>query len=212
MERQQVLRKLYHPASISLPITVVSQALNLPPPRTQQTSKIRRGTVGTIPYIQNSTYSCITILGKTYTKEDLLERDLKTSKKLLSELGFAKLHSMTRPQTLELLWKIKDEEHLKEMASRLEGKGSKVSSNIVGKVLPMFDLYRSHFASIDRLDAFLAEAEVSLKHRKWRSRLLERIIMLALNNVRVIIMEQSSRGRVVAHPFKKASSFLDACI
>ena len=81
---------------------------------------------------------------------------------------------MTRPQTLELLWKIKDEEHLKEMASSLEGKGSKVSSKNVGKDLPMLDLYRSHFASIDRLDAFLAEAEVSLKHRKWQSRLLER--------------------------------------
>ena len=111
---------------------------------------------------------------------------------------------------MELLWSIEDEEHMGMVASSMDPKCTKLRPGDVNAVLPMLTDYRTHFGSIDKLDAFLAEADASIKHQKWNRRLLERIVVLALNNVRVVFLESWHQHHLGTHPFKQATCYRDA--
>jgi transposase-like protein len=159
----------------------------------------------------NSTpYDSITILGRKYTRQSILKLDAETAKKMLAKLGFSTTGRLTKTDALELLWKVKDHENMAAVAAAVSSKSSRLRQESVQSLLPMLTNYREHFASIDKLDVFLAETEPAIKHAGWRTRLLERIMMVGFNNVRVMLLDEWSRRNEGVHELKKASEFLDA--
>ena len=207
------LRRLYHgiPPTIRIHSDVVRLALTPSSSQdTQPPAKRSRSCVSDSTFINTSHHASVTIRERVITREELLQMHTKDVKKLLAQLGFSTVSKLTKREAMELLWSIQDQDHMEMLASSMDAKSIKLRPGDVNSVLPMLTDYRSHFASIDKLDAFLAEADASIKHQKWNTRLLERQVMLALNNVRVVFLESWSQHNTGAHAFKQATRYLDA--
>ena len=81
--------------------------------------------------------------------------------KLLTRLGFSGTGRLARSDVLKLIWQVRDDANMRQITAPLEQKGRRLPESAVRSQLPMLSAYRDFFASIDKLDAFLAEAESS---------------------------------------------------
>ena len=191
------LRKLYHPTSITLRIprrVVDSVQLR----RTVEQEELRRR-----QFIEATPYDRIVISGKQITRDALLQMTKGDALAFIAKLGFQKRQLRTKFELLQFIWTLESDEQFQEVADKMEGKGRRVSADRLKTALPMLDTYRNHFASIDRVDIFLSRADSEIKHRKWQSRFLERILFLGFNNVRVLLAEHSMVSR--NSPYQRVS-------
>lgn len=161
-----------------------------------------------IEFIGSSDYPSITLSGKQYDKAKVLSMGKKKLEKLLQAQGFTNLSSHSKSDLQKLLWSIKTDDYLKECAGTFIPKSSKLRSQSLEEVLPQLYLYRQHFAAVDRLDIYLSNSESRCRQKYWRTRFMERILMIGLNNIRAIMCDEFKQIHQRESPHKPALSFL----
>jgi hypothetical protein len=178
-------------------------------PVTQRRTQTSAGAQDSETPILGTSYESITLGGKDITKAEVLSMTAEGVKSLLAKLGFSGLQKFSKTESIELLWSLKDEETMKQLGESLAGKSPRTYSESLKATLPMLELYRSHFASIDRVDIFLSNVESSTKHRNWHSRFLERVLFLGFNNARVLLSETHLQTKNTPYPRAASASFLE---
>jgi len=167
-----------------------------------------------LQFIESTTYNQISIANnQILTRSALLTLTAPQLNAHLSPLGFSGLAKLSKLAKAALLWKAQNLQHMREVSDSLETKAKKPRSLATEKILPQIALYRKHFASIDRLDIFLSNADSGMKQKYWRARLVERMIMVGLNNVRALLAENYGRlNRGSEYPYKSAAKYLELLV
>ncbi|MDP2437856.1 MAG: hypothetical protein Q8P67_19105 [archaeon] len=200
-----------NPLSIRLPAATVRQAVHLessvgPGSSTQQEADWPLFSA----FINGTDYQEISILGKTYTREQILRMRQTHAQTLLRDLRYPNATTMKKKEALETLWAIKDSANMTLIAETMVPKCPRLLGADEKSRLPMVTIYREHFASIDRLDSFLSQADSSIKYRCWRPRLTNRLLMVAFNNVRTQIVEKQIWQQTRAQNLSETKPFLEA--
>jgi len=148
----------------------------------------------------------------TITRTKLLDMRVSELDSILSHLGFSGLAKLSKAGKSALLWDEQNKSNMKQQTEELKTKAKKARNFSTYDILPNLALYRDHFASVDRLDVFLSNCEAGLKHKYWRARLVERMIMVGLNNIRAVVSEDHRRCFRTAYPRRSADQFLELLV
>lgn len=167
-----------------------------------------------LAFIRSTTYESIEIstLPLTITRTKLLDMKVSELDSILSHLGFSGLAKLSKAGKSALLWGAQNKSNMKQQTEELKTKAKKARNVSTHDILPNLALYRDHFASVDRLDVFLSNCEAGLKHKYWRARLVERMIMVGLNNIRAVVSEDHRRCFRTAYPRRSADQFLELLV
>ena len=162
-------------------------------------------------YVMNSQHQSIIIDNETISNRTILSLDAKQLKQYFKR---AQPHSpipKKKDDMIRQLWNIQSRSNDRVLAERLKPYGRIATSSQTQprlKVsLPFVHLYRQHFASIDRLDQFLAFLENLISTNSAKTRISERMFMCGISNAHTWFCEQylNATGKKQVGEMKKAS-------
>ena len=151
----------------------------------------------------------IEIQGNSYSRSQLRSLNKASLANLVKGLGISP-GNRSRAGLAELLISAGSDQQFCEKAATLQHKAKRPQTAKVAEIMPMVQLYRDEFASVDKLDMFMSQVDLRIKFLSWQGRFIERIMMVAFHNARVLLTENALAVGSPPHPLRDPNLFLDA--